>query len=565
MKSRLHRVLTEPLTIHRRGAHIVFATVVWPVLTIWCTAYALVRMPYYRVAWRDAVLAGAGGVLLRLPDLLVTGLIFFGLSGFIFSRFGKAADTGRSSAVRLFFEPLIMFLAATFGIALWYPAVLSDPLFLFIDFLPVSVLLLMLLAAVLVGAAAVGRPGKKTKLAGVLVLVGMMCPVPLWVRTMLERPFGHPPSLLLLGVDSISHLDDIGPLERWVKGSGGTWYERAVTPALFTNPVWTSILTMSPVREHTIYHTFQRMTPESAALLHAARAKGYRTIAGFSDQLTAAPGPTAGFDENRSGPMGWRQLLMPMVANGTMLVPVIGAALPRPWPYASPSNETGTFTYSVSREIRRWLRSGEEGTETLVAAHLTYVHLPAFPSTFELSLHEIQSVLKAPAGKVRDRTIDWQDADAVDDPVQLNHWKLHRLQEVLRREVERSGFLAQGGRLVMFSDHGKRRALMEESFGDPRYHHVLLATFGLPAQCPAEPVSLIDIGRLMGLSDKRSEPLVEFAFAGPEHWPALVATAKLRWSGAVDLDKPLLDEVFAKLQGHRAWPDVPLTSGCLSQ
>src|SRR5688572_6183245 len=552
--SRLRRVLLEPVTIRRCGAHVIFASVVWPVLTIAGAAYSLKRMPYYTVSWREAFLASAGGLVIRLPDLILVGLVFFGLSAFIFRRFAVESRPGRLATVRLFLEPMVTFVAACMGIALWYPGVLSQALFLPLDFLPVAWLLLVLAAIVAVGVMVTGRRGRRLRLGSALFAVGLLSPGPLWLRTVIEPAFGAPPTAILLGVDSISLADDLTPLTNWVTADGGTWYERAVTPGLFTNAVWTSILAQQPVRTHRIFHTFQRMRAEDAVLLHDARRQGYRTIGMFSDQLTAAPGPTAGFDENRSGPMGWRQLLLPMVANNSLLVPVIGSALPRPWPGASQSNEGGTFTYDLGREVRSLLRAGEDGQRTFVAGHLTYVHLPVYPSVLEMSAAEFQAVLRTPANLVRDRTIDWQDLDRQGDQVPLNSWKIHRVQSVIQREVADAGYLQQGGQLILFSDHGSRNSLNIENFQDDRYHHVVLATFGVPPRCPKEPVSLIDIGRLFGFSEVRAEPTVEFVFAAADQWPALFSSARFRWSGQVDLDEALLAQVFGGLRKHTPWP-----------
>lgn len=554
--SRLRRLLTEPVPIHRWTAHVIFASLVWPVLIIACTAYSLKRMPYYTVTWVQAFQASAVGMLIRLPDLLVTGAIFFGLSAFIFRRLGAEPASGRISTVRLFVEPAVSFVAACLGIALWYPGVLSQPLFLPLDFLTIAWYLLLLLGVVLVGVFVTARRGRKLRLAGALLLVGLLTPSPLWLRTTIERAFGAPPTTVLLGIDSISHHDDLSPMANWVKSDGGTWYERAVTPGLFTNAVWTSILAEQPIRTHHVYHTFVRMKAKDAVLLQDAEKAGYRTVGMFSDQFTAAPGSTAGFDVNRSGPVGWRQLLLPMVANSSMLVPLISGALPRPWPGAAPSNEAGAFTYDVRREIRSLLRAGKKGERTFAAGHLTYVHLPVYPSTFEMSLAEFQAVLKAPTILVRDRTIDWQDKDRPDDPLPLNHWKIQRVQTVIQEEVNDTAYVKDGGHLVVFSDHGSRVSLSYDTYQDPKYHHVLLATFGVPPSCPTEPISLIDIGRLMGFSKVHAEPSLEFAFPEPGMWPAFFETVKLRWSGQVDMDETLVDQLFAHLRKYDPYPNA---------
>ena len=526
-------------------------------LTIASAAYSLKRLPYYSVSWPDAFLAGLAGLLLRLPDIVLSGAILFGLSAFIFRRHAAEWRPGRLGTLRLVLEPMVMFGAVCFGIALWYPGVLSHPMFLLLDFLSAAWLLTLVAAFTIAGAVLIGRPGRRLRLVSLLLGVGLLSPVPLWIRGAIEPAFGAPPTAVLLGIDSISAIDDLSPIANWTRADGGTWYERAVTPGLFTNAVWTSILTEQPIRTHRVFHTFLRMRAQDAVLLQDARKQGYRTIAMFSDQLTAAPGPTAGFDDNRSGLFGWRQLILPMVSNSSIIAPVIASALPRPWPGASLSNEAGSFTYNLRREVRGILRAGDKGQRTFVSAHLTYVHLPVYPSTPELTLDEFIAVLKAPASSMYDRTMDWQDLDRVDDPVPLNHWKIRRVQTVIQEEVQASGYLKTGGRLVVFSDHGNRNSLNYETFLEERYHHVLLATFGVPASCPAEPISLIDVGRLLGFSQVHAEPLLEFAYPEPGQWPAMFLTSKLRWSGHVDLDENLSAQVLATMRNHKPYPNAP--------
>jgi hypothetical protein len=358
---------------------------------------------------------------------------------------------------------------------------------------------------------------------------------------------------VVLGLDSLSHHDDIAPLKTWTNARRGTWYEHAVAPGLLTNAVWSSILTMKPVSAHRVFHTFERLTVPSA-FLAAARAKGYRTVSVFPDQLTCAVGSRAGFDDDRSGPVGWRQLLLPIVANNSLLLPIVKPVFPRLWPMTSPSNLAGTFTYDVRREIRGILRAGSDEGRTLVAAHLTYTHLAAYPKSFDLSWSELRDVARAPARLVEDRSFDWQDVDRPTDPIPLQRWKLNFLQEVIREEVESAGFLDGERELVIFSDHGHRRGLSEETFQDERYHRVLLATFGRPARCADAPISLIDIGALLGFSDRRADPVVEFAIAPLNIWPALMKSARFQWAGDVDLDAGLLAEVFAGLRRHTPWP-----------
>src|SRR4051794_869829 len=112
----------------RTSAHIAFAVVVWPVLTILGATFAIADMPYYSVSLRDAFGASVAGTLLSGVDMAVVGAIVFGISGWIFNRFGIDTSVNRVGFVRLGFEPFLTFVAVVFGASLWYPALLSKPL-----------------------------------------------------------------------------------------------------------------------------------------------------------------------------------------------------------------------------------------------------------------------------------------------------------------------------------------------------------------------------------------------------------------------------------------------------
>jgi hypothetical protein len=553
---RISRILQTPIPIRalpRWAAHLAFWAVAWPLLTAAGTAATIMELPYYSVLLRDAIRAALVGTALRLPDLMLVGCLLFGLSWGAFGYFGASPRPGRWGALRLAVEPVVTFTALVACVAVWYPGILSQPLFMLVASVPAAGVLALLAAGVVLGVLITGQQGKRLRLLAVLAAAGLASPLPAAARSALQATGGAPPSIILLGVDSLSHTDDLGPLSTWVEVEGGTWYERAVTPGLFTNAVWASILTMQPVREHGVFHTFQHLADRQPQFLVAARAAGFRTIAIFPDQLTCAVGSRTAFDEDRSGPVGWRQLLLPMVANSSIFVPVLAPVLPRPWRGSLPSNEAGTFTYDIRQEIRSLLRAGTPGQPTLVATHLTYPHLPAYPGSFELTWGEWKAVLRAPAGKIRDKTIDWGFADWIDDPIPLRQWKVRRIQELIADEVGAAQYLESGGRLIVFSDHGSRSGMSMKGFGDHRYHHVVLATFGLPARCPSRAVSLIDLGALLGLTARRSEPSVEFTFAAPAQWPALAQSVRLHWRGDVDLDADLLAEVFAELRRHDPW------------
>jgi hypothetical protein len=556
----LFRLLSAPIRMpafHRGTAHLLFAGLIWPILTVAGATIALTTLPYYSISLGNALLAAMAGTALRFPDMLVVGSLCFGLSWFVFRRLGVAPGAGHMGRLRLVVEPLVTFLAMVGGISLWYPAVLSQPLLMPVATFPAAGVLLLIAAAVALGILFTGSPGKRLRLAAVLAAAGILSPVPMWARAALEPLGGTPSSLVVLGIDSISHGDDVADFGEWVKARGGTWYERAVAPGLLTNAVWTSILTMQPVRGHGVFHGFQHFPAGQAPFIEAARARGYRTVSRFPDQLTCAVGSRAGFDEDRSGPVGWRQLLLPIVANNSFLVPVVAHVLP--WRGAL-SNEGGTFSYDVRRDIRTILRSGVSGQRTLVAAHLTYTHLPAYPGALELSWAERASVLRAPAGNIRDRSLDWQDVDAPGDPLPLRGWKVKYLQKVIEAEVSAARYLEGGGQLVVFSDHGNRAGMTLENFTEDRFHHVVLATFGVRPGCPRAPVSLIDIASMVGLSDATAAPSVEFVLSAPEQWPSLVQSAHVRWSGDVDLNPGLLADIFKGLRRHDPWVEFTNTA-----
>ena len=257
-----------------------------------------------------------------------------------------------------------------------------------------------------------------------------------------------------------------------------------------------------------------------------------------------------GLRRGRSGPVGWRQLLLAIVADNSLLVPVLKPALPHIWPSLSPPNHAGTFTYDLRREVRGILRAGGHDRRTLVAAHINYAHHPAYPSSRDLSWSELWRVARAPAATIRDRSFNWQDRDEPSDPVQLHPWKLKHLHEVIASEVDAARYLEDGRRLVVFSDHGDRAGLGVANFAERRYYHVPLATFGLAARCPREPISLIDIGSLLGLSEVHADAVGgvhhcaagAMGDAGQNRAPALVRRGRA--------DRSLLADVFKGLRRY---------------
>jgi hypothetical protein len=542
--------------LSRASVHVAFAVIVWPLTTLAGATATIMMLPYFPVSLTMALMWAFVGMVLSVPDMLLVGIIVFGSSVALFNRLGVETRSRRMGVLELGFEPLLTCVAIVTGASLWYPALLSVPLLSPFGNIPVAGLMLSLVVGVVVGASYAARPGKRFQLAAALMIGGMLSPVPLRARAELARFMGSAPNAVVLGIDSVSQTDDVRRLEDWVTGRRGAWYKRAVAPGLLTNAVWASVLTMKPVRTHGVFLTFLRVRSGTPAFLSAARAKGYGTVSAFSDQLTCTVGSRAGFDDDRSGPVGWRQLLLPIIANNSFMLPVVKPALPHVWPMAMPPNQPGTITYDVRREIREILRAGSKKRRILVTAHLTYAHLPAYPSSADLSWEHLQRIARAPAKIIFDRSFDWMDADLPTDPVPLHRWKIAHLQDVIASEVDAARYVDEGGQLVVFSDHGDRSDLSLETFHKKRYHHVLLATFGLPSRCTENPISLADIGLLLGLTDARTDPSVEFMYTPETLVPNLVKASRVRWSGDVDIDSRLAARLFGELRRHRPWPEA---------
>ncbi len=518
-------------------------------------------VPYISLPWVHALRGSTVGVILLLPDFLLIGSGLLILSITVFSWLGRRSVDRVVPFRRLCLEPAAMLAALFCGACVWYPTLLSHATLSVFWALPSAVVFgLFVFIGVSLVYNVVPR-GRRLTLALVLGTVGLVMPAASMVASAATGGERQPSELVLLGIDSVAQTDDVEALREFVSLHDGSWYERAVAPGLLTNAVWASVMTMKPVREHRVFQTFQSFPAGEARLVTNARAAGFYTVSVFSDQLTCAIGSQAGFDDDRSGPIGWRQLILAIVQNSSVFLPLFRPLMPRAAWSAAPANHAGTFTYDLDREVREILTSGAPGRRTFVAAHLTYLHLAVYPRTVDLSWHELSRVARAPAASLRDRSFFWEDTDAPTDPVQLHRWKLARLQRVLVSAVDRTRFIERGGRLLMFSDHGDRVGLAPDTFTDPKYHHVVLASIGLPAAGVDQPRSLLDIGSLLGLAPAHTfDPVVEFATPPVSLWPKLAATARPRWSGQIDADPELLGLLFKDLRSYRPWT-TPASAG----
>jgi hypothetical protein len=542
----------------RLFAHVIVVMLLWPLATILGTAIAVHDLPYYSPSWSVSFGAAAAGVVVSAVEFGVAAAAVLAMSlGF----FALAASRHwvRNNHQRpwdFWPEALLTFLALLWGASLWYPVALRQPLLIGFTLLPMLAALGVIAMAVVALSASVATPGSVAKVAAALLVVGAALPVPSVIAR--SRAGGSQlSSLVLLGLDSAGVGDTTPEFNQWVGARHGTVYERAVTPALLTNAVWASVLSAREPAVNGVLHAFQEMPRDSGRVLTWAKQAGFWTVSSFSNQLSCSVGTDAAFDEDRSGPLGWRHLILQLVHNSSLVLPLVRPVLPRSRIFASTPNLAGSFSYSVGRDIREILFAGRDGMPTFVAGHQTYLHLSSFPTFLEMNWNERWRVLRSPVREIQDRSLDWSDSDHPDDAIPVHEWKRRALFSAVQNEVDRSGFLEQGGRLVLFSDHGERSGLNETTFVEPKYHHVILTTFNLPARDPARPRSLIDIGLLLGLTGEAfgKAPSVELAIFPSEMWASIAARAKLDWSGRVHLDEAQLALVASRMKTFEPWPE----------
>ena len=542
----------------RLFAHVFVVVLLWPLLTFAGTAIAVHGLPYYSPSWGVSFGAAAAGIAMSAAEFGVAGLAILVLSlGF----FALAASRGwvRDNHQRpgdYWPEAALMFLAVLWGASLWYPVALNQPLLIGFTLLPMIAALGVLAIAIVALSTSVTTPGSVMKVAAALLVIGAAFPVPSVIAQ--SRAGGSQlSSLVLLGLDSAGVGDTTPEFNQWTQARQGTVYERAVTPALLTNAVWASVMSAREPVVDGVLHTFQQIPRDSARLLTWANQAGYRTVSSFSNQLSCSVGTDVPFDEDRSGPLGWRHLILQLVHNSSLVLPLVRPVLPHSRIFASTPNLAGSFSYSVRRDIREILFAGGDGRPTFAAGHQTYLHLASFPTSLEMNWDERWRVFRSSVSEIQDRSLDWSDRDQPEDAIPVHEWKRKALFRAVQDEVDRSGFLEQGGRLVLFSDHGERTSLNETTFVDPKYHHVILTTFNLPEHEPARPRSLIDIGLLLGLTNEAfaKPPSVKLAIFPSNMWPAIAARAKVDWSGRVHLDEEQLAVVASQMKTFEPWPE----------
>jgi hypothetical protein len=502
------------------------------------------------VMWREVLVAAA---------LLATAsaAAWFAAGGRIPSSRGGAFAAGCLAAV-------LASAALLFGIALELPVALHHPALRLAWSLPVWAVEAGIALALGAAAALAAWKARSPALAvrhlavlGALVACG-------WgmARHLPDGQGRRAPAGLrvVMGLDSIARLDAVEPLRSLTAAHGGTWYTHAVTPGLLTNSVWWSVATGLPPSQTGVFFVFQAPAPARMPpnLVDRARAAGLHTCAFFSDQLTMQLGSDLRFDENRSGPRGWLQITTTGVKDASWFLPVILAHLPPIPGAATPANQGHTYSFSVRRELSEILSCGGGAGGTLTLAHVDYLHQARYPGLSQLGAEERSRVRRAPVSAVVDRSIDWQYPATPGEPLRVYAWKLADLQAALRDAVESTGALDPGLRneLVVLSDHGPRTGLTMANFGEERYHGVVFATFGIAPRDPDLPISLLDVGALVGLSPAGAapaEPVVEYVDAGADDWPEIHRGSTPLLDGRVSVPRAALARMGGRLTAFRPY------------
>lgn len=543
----------------RARAHALVSFALWPLCTALGTAIALGDVPYSLLSLPERLGLGVLGVLLWAPDVLVFGALAWMST---FSLASLAARAGwlpsEGSARRLAAEPILFGWAVFVGAVVHFPAALRHPLLTVFDQGPAALVLALVVFGGTLLAGWLFLPGFRARGLAVLLLLGFLVPWPAARGGVSWRRPAEQPPLVLLGLDSLAMTSALTPLDELATRHGGVFYQRAVTPGLITNAVWNSLLLGDPVSRHGVFFAGQPWPRpgERAPLLVAASAAGYDTIAMIPDSSSCPVGAQAGFDEDRGGPLGWRQILLPPASDASLFLSLLRPLLPRLPGSSAPPNLAGTFTYDLDRDLREILTAGRGARPAFVAAHTAYLHMKAFPRRTQLTSDELRVVARSRLSGLLDRSFDWLDHDRPDDPIPLHAWKQRRLLDAVVAAVEQTGFLTRGGRLVLFSDHGERAGITLDNFADPRFFHVPLLTFHLPARDPDAPISLLDLGNLLGLTTERAPALavVEYAMPPTEAWGQLLRHTRTRWDGGLETDPAQLAPAFADLRTHQPWP-----------
>jgi hypothetical protein len=558
---RHYRAVTSRRMPLNRAVAAALTWCVWPVGSVLFAPKFLDTTGLFEGVPVSALRIGALFASLQMSvEFVVVGAILVALTWLTARTSCSATADGPRAFVVGVLDAGLVACAVACGIAAELPALLMHPLFGALSEVPVSSAQQLLLVGV-IGIFGVrqylsGPDARLLPAAGAAVALAGLG----W---MLAR---YPPSgpaagtagdrqVVVLGIDSLGAEDDLEVLLQLTRRHGGVAFSNAVTPGLLTNSVWPAVLTGRYPSALGVFFVFQ--APDWSRLpptwVDRARTQGLMTESRFSDQFTTHVGSDLGFDVDRSGPRGWRQPISAAVKDASVFLPVILPWLGNLPGKGTPPNQSGTYAFSLRLELAEILAGRQESTPGLVVAHVDYLHQSRFPGLSELSQLERHAVTAAPVRALADRSLHWQYPGGGPDPIALYDWKTRHLQEVLAGVIEESGVLAPGrqNRLVLFSDHGPRTGLTEQEFAAERFYRVPLFTFGVVGVDPDRPISLIELGALLGFAEARPEmmapPAVEYANATAEEWRRLVERGRPQADGGLSLDPEVLGAIGARL------------------
>jgi hypothetical protein len=547
------------------AGHALAFGVAWPAFAYWFGPRVLTTSAMLRGVNDSAVRLGMlWSLLLMWREVLAAALVLTAVSLAAAHLAGglRRTTAGRRRQVGAgLLEGALTAAALLAGLSRELPAALHHPALAWAEGWSVSRAWWTLVALTAAAAVAVALPRRSwlaaaRRLAATAALAALGYASARWLPDGASARAGAH-ARIVLGLDSIAQDEPIEPLRALAAEAGGTWYEQAITPGLLTNAVWTSIVTARPIRETGVFFTFQN--PEWSRLPRSlpvrARAAGLHTCAFYSDQFTMQLGADLPFDEDHSGPRGWLQAATSSLKDASWFLPIVLAHLPALPGAATPANQGGTFTYSLRRELLEVLTcgAGRPAPGALVLAHLDYLHQARYPGMSELDAGQRAAVLAAPVRAIIDESIHWQYPEHAGEPLGVYAWKLQRLQQVVRQAVEATGVLdpARQDQLVILSDHGPRVGLTPENFGERRYWNVPLVTFGVPARDPSRPISLLDVGALVGFPDPErgaAAPVIEYTIVTPEEMKELVHATRILPSGRAELSPAILQQAGARLK-----------------
>ena len=553
----------------------------WPSLMVLAAAWTLGEQPLTAsLKWGVRITGATAATAYLAAEVSVCALLLF-IGDLLLWASLDSKKYGRLSRLQAWAEPPLFALFIITGIVLVHPAVLWHPLFTALRPLPVWMALSLLLCLVALSAGIYGyrRSGARTgalvtSLVALLLTFGTTLLAAFPPRVGGEAMKG---SILLLGLDSVSQNQDLSILNTMTASPPWTSYSHPVTPGLLTNSVWPAIIMNRYVHETGCYMTFQDPNWDRSAyhMVRAAESSGYETWSFFSDQFTTYVGSNAGFEIDRSGPKGWLQPTTAAVKDAGLFLPLMLPRLPSLPFFRSPRNQSGTWAYDLRRELEEIVRAGGGERKVFVAAHLDYLHQPAYPSLVDLSREEIRRVLRARVESISDLSLHWQYPEVEGEPIGIYGWKLRNLQRVVVEVFAASGVAGpdRQNRIAIFADHGPRLGISTENFSAEHLYHVPLSTAGVPVEQPsAAPISLLDLHRLIGLRDQSrpgsAVPVVEYTnIESFDEELVVMKSSDLQRNGEVALNPYIIARfgqrllAYSPYEAERGFVSVPAVPG----